>query len=168
MSELKNYKSLNMAERKAILIGTIIKRTRGALNKSQIEAIVSNMDVMEQYRINVYETSKKFAEKCFDKDITKSKSGNTIPTSIKQYCRVVVGNVEIGKKIEKEATFYDKAQSKLQLPNFPVDEVAVVEITSKDPNFDKMHKEVAIYIPESQCYKMDKEIEIIIKLFDIV
>ncbi len=168
MSELKNYKSLNMAERKAILIGTIIKRTRGALTKSQIEAVVSNMDVMEQYRINVYETSKKFAEKCFDKDITKSKAGNTVPTFVKQYCRVIVGNVEVGKKIEKEATFYSQAESKLQLPNFSVDEVAVIEITSKDPNFDKMHKEVAIYLPEGQPYKMDKEIEIITKLFDIV
>lgn len=168
--QVKEFKTITLAERKAILIGTIIKRTKGYLNKQQIEKIVNNMDLTQQYRIGVYETPKKFSEKAMNKDIQIMCSNISKNKRLSQNCRVILGDVELGKVVDRTIMFGETVSEKKsdsQIANFSISEVAAIEITTDDSTKTKIQKELAIYLPESQNYEMDKEIEVIIKIFDI-
>lgn len=168
--QVKEFKTIALAERKGILIGTIIKRTKGLLTKPQIEKIVNHMDLQQQYRISIYESSKKFSEKCTTKEIQLMCSNISKNKRVSQSCHVILGDIELGRIVDKTIMFGDTVSEKnsdMQMANFPIDEIAAVEVTVDDSTKTKIQKELAIYIPDGKDYEMDKEIEVIIKLFDI-
>ena len=158
---MASFKNLAITERKAIIAGILIKRSNGVLNKEEIKKIISDIDVLYQYKINVIHGDiKEFGKKIYDKiyhynglEIAKTKN------------KIILGDIKIGRVVVDKLSVPPRLIH-IEMPNFDIHTTQAVELNVIDPA-NPYQKELHIYVPNKPHYDMDHDILVLHKILGL-
>jgi len=173
-----SFRKLTEQEKRAMLLGAIIKRTQGKLSKSQLETIISSVDVNCQYTIKVFEDAKEFATAITlpNHIMNHSWAGKTEHTAEGVDLLGTVGELVFGENMSYEYLNngnLEEEEKHQTLPEFRVNSVACVSVCERDfsnynnDNWDRAYNYIYIYLPGVKPFKVSERIQYVLDNFDI-
>lgn len=166
---MNSYKEIVNKEKKAKLLGILTAKTQGMLNKEHIEKIIESIDIDLKYTIKVECDIKKVADELKLRDVESSEMG--ISEGVEEVADTVIGNIKYGR-IKSNINEQEVVE-----PDFDISkEFAVIkhvhswktgERVEAIGSYDTRSNYIIIYIPTGKEYKFDRNIDFILRNFNI-
>jgi len=174
-----SFRKLTEQEKRAMLLGAIVKRTQGRLPGMFLEnVVVRDIDVSKQYTIKVFEDAKEFATAITlpNHIMNHSWAGKKEHTAEGIDLLGTDGELVFGENMSYEylnnGNLEDEEKHQT-LPEFRVNSVACVSVCERDfsnynnDNWDRTYNYIYIYLPRNKPFKVSERIQYVLDNFDI-